>query len=196
MSPAGFQLWKDYFQLAKLVEGMSRCSRSEEEPGLQGAEFPPEQQQHQRRQQHQLPPRRPPVGEAPLDPRRPDRLGCSFCKQNGESRYIYASHRLKDEAGRVQCPILRKYTCPQCGASEDFAHTRKFCPLTKKGYMSVYTTCIRNSAGKRKKKGKSPRKRAGVAFPSIYTLYIKKSFSPHPRSEGNRNASAAAIISW
>lgn len=78
----------------------------------------------------------------------PERL-CSFCKHNGESRAIYQSHVLKDEAGRVLCPILRDYVCPQCGATRDRAHTRRFCPLTGQGYTSVYSYTTRNSAGKR-----------------------------------------------
>ncbi|XP_045845880.1 nanos homolog 3 [Meles meles] len=78
----------------------------------------------------------------------PERL-CSFCKHNGESRAIYQSHVLKDEAGRVLCPILRDYVCPQCGATRDRAHTRRFCPLTGQGYTSVYSYTTRNSAGKK-----------------------------------------------
>ncbi|ETE73924.1 hypothetical protein L345_00241 [Ophiophagus hannah] len=31
MSPAAFQLWRDYFQLAKLVEEMNRYGPSEED---------------------------------------------------------------------------------------------------------------------------------------------------------------------
>ncbi|KAM6475358.1 nanos homolog 3 [Liasis olivaceus] len=185
MSPAAFQLWKDYFQLAKLVEGMSRCSpSSEEEPGLQGAEFPSEPQpQPQPQPQRPLLAPRQPAGEPALDPPGQDELGCSFCKQNGESRSVYASHRLKDGAGRVQCPILRKYTCPQCGASEDLAHTRRFCPLTKKGYISVYTSCIRNSAGKRKKRASRREHEPSVAlFPSICTSYTKKNLFPPSQS--------------
>ncbi|GAB1293385.1 Nanos homolog 3 [Apodemus speciosus] len=78
----------------------------------------------------------------------PERL-CSFCKHNGESRAIYQSHVLKDEAGRVLCPILRDYVCPQCGATQEHAHTRRFCPLTGQGYTSVYCYTTRNSAGKK-----------------------------------------------
>ncbi|XP_066468794.1 nanos homolog 3 [Tiliqua scincoides] len=127
---SAFQVWKDYFQLAKVVAGLG-CGGEElgcRSPG-RGAE-----------------------GLLILEqklPRAGD-LMCSFCKHNGESRAVYASHRLKDEAGRVQCPVLRNYTCPQCGASQDRAHTRRFCPLTQEGYASVYRGCTRNSAGKKK----------------------------------------------
>ncbi|XP_036701364.1 nanos homolog 3 isoform X4 [Balaenoptera musculus] len=88
----------------------------------------------------------------------PERL-CTFCKHNGESRAIYQSHVLKDEAGRVLCPILRDYVCPQCGATREHAHTRRFCPLTGQGYTSVYSYTTRNSAGRklaRSDKAKTP----------------------------------------
>ncbi|XP_026567394.1 nanos homolog 3 [Pseudonaja textilis] len=192
MSPAAFQLWRDYFQLAKLVEEMNRYGPSEEESGPQAAELSPERQQErqlfprrqqQQQQQQQQRQRQQLVDESPSAARGRDEFSCSFCKQNGESRSIYSSHRLKDEAGRVQCPILRKYKCPQCGASEDFAHTRRFCPLTKEGYISVYTSFIRNSAGKRKKKA-SRRKREPSLFLPQYILDItftkNPPFSPIP----------------
>nr|XP_028569070.1 nanos homolog 3 [Podarcis muralis] len=129
---AAFQLWRDYFQLARVVQEMRWRSARSSWPGAFADQAPPP------------PPRKeaPPAGVS-----RPARH-CAFCKHNGESRAIYASHALKDSAGRVQCPILRNYTCPQCGASQDRAHTRKFCPLTNKGYTSVYS-CVRNSAGKK-----------------------------------------------
>ena len=53
---------------------------------------------------------------------------CRFCKQNGETANVYGSHKLKDEDGRVLCPILSRYTCPICQATGDQAHTRKYCP--------------------------------------------------------------------
>ncbi|KAL4707805.1 hypothetical protein ACJJTC_001751 [Scirpophaga incertulas] len=55
-------------------------------------------------------------------------LECSFCKNNGKSETWYSSHCLKDGRGRVKCPVLRDYRCPQCGASGDWAHTIKYCP--------------------------------------------------------------------
>ncbi|XP_078506858.1 uncharacterized protein LOC144767131 [Lissotriton helveticus] len=64
--------------------------------------------------------------------------GCAFCKHNGEPRNIYSTHALKDARGCVQCPVLRQYVCPQCQGTGDSAHTRRFCPLTEKGYASVY----------------------------------------------------------
>ncbi|CAM5118090.1 unnamed protein product [Natator depressus] len=74
----------------------------------------------------------------------------SLCPaHNGESRNIYMAHNLKDKKGRVECPILRNYICPQCGATQDKAHTKRFCPLTQKGYTSVYNCSSRNSVGKR-----------------------------------------------
>ncbi|XP_069800135.1 nanos homolog 2 [Dendropsophus ebraccatus] len=56
---------------------------------------------------------------------------CHFCKHNGEPRHVYTGHTLKDEEGKVICPILRMYTCSLCGATGDSSHTRKYCPLNK-----------------------------------------------------------------
>lgn len=53
---------------------------------------------------------------------------CVFCKNNNEAAAVYQSHSLKDNEGRVTCPILRKYTCPICGVSGDNAHTIRYCP--------------------------------------------------------------------
>nr|XP_020654418.1 nanos homolog 3 [Pogona vitticeps] len=133
---SAFQLWKDYFQLAKLVERLRCASPGDDDDPKRPLVPQPPQDWHQ---------------PAVVGERAPEEPTCSFCRHNGESRHIYTSHRLKDEAGRVQCPILRNYTCPQCGASKDTAHTRRFCPLTKKGYTSVYNSFIRNSAGKKRK---------------------------------------------
>ncbi|XP_069737620.1 nanos homolog 3 [Phaenicophaeus curvirostris] len=71
--------------------------------------------------------------------------GCGFCKQNGEAREVYGSHALRDAAGRVLCPVLRSYVCPQCGATQERAHTRRFCPLTRSGYASVYGRAARGA---------------------------------------------------
>ncbi|XP_054549281.1 nanos homolog 3 [Talpa occidentalis] len=125
-----FDLWTDYLGLARLVGAL----RGEEEPRLDPQPEPAPGPGDQR--------------SSPESSPAPERL-CSFCKHNGESRAIYQSHVLKDEAGRVLCPILRDYVCPQCGATRERAHTRRFCPLTGQGYTSVYSYTTRNSAGKR-----------------------------------------------
>ena len=56
---------------------------------------------------------------------------CRFCMQNKESPRVYRSHTLKSANGRVVCPILWNYTCPVCGATGDYAHTRRYCPLVR-----------------------------------------------------------------
>ncbi|XP_056366558.1 nanos homolog 3 [Oenanthe melanoleuca] len=75
---------------------------------------------------------------------------CSFCQHNGEAPSMYESHSLRDAQGRLQCPVLRSYVCPQCGATQDRAHTRRFCPRTHRGYTSVYSRPARaRSSGSR-----------------------------------------------
>jgi len=56
---------------------------------------------------------------------------CRFCRNNGEKEEVYMSHITKEASGNVQCPILRKYTCPKCGESGDKAHTISYCPSKK-----------------------------------------------------------------
>jgi hypothetical protein len=41
---------------------------------------------------------------------------CVFCINNNEPSEVFNSHILKDGNGKILCPILRKYTCPICGA--------------------------------------------------------------------------------
>ncbi|XP_044124864.1 nanos homolog 1-like [Bufo gargarizans] len=64
---------------------------------------------------------------------------CHFCKHNGESRHVYCGHNLKDEQGKIICPILRMYTCSLCGATGESSHTRKYCPINKKKKISPQT---------------------------------------------------------
>ncbi|CAI2730946.1 unnamed protein product [Schistosoma spindalis] len=78
---------------------------------------------------------------------------CVFCRNNNEPKEIYTSHKVKDRFGRVTCPILRKFTCPLCGATKDRAHTIRYCPkllLTnhnRNGNSSGGPTCPMIEAG-------------------------------------------------
>ncbi|CAM2109808.1 unnamed protein product [Caretta caretta] len=130
-----FDMWKDYLGLAKVVEEIQKQQNKWD--NLQVTAVSEDEVDS-------------PTFRTDLSPvTLTGNSLCVFCKHNGESRNIYMAHNLKDKKGRVECPILRNYICPQCGATQDKAHTKRFCPLTQKGYTSVYNCSSRNSVGKR-----------------------------------------------
>ena len=54
---------------------------------------------------------------------------CPLCRDAGESETVFHSHHLKNPiTGLAECPRLRSIVCPDCGATGDHAHTRKYCP--------------------------------------------------------------------
>ncbi|XP_004710447.1 nanos homolog 2 [Echinops telfairi] len=135
MQSPTFDMWKDYLHLSQLVLALAQ-SRSPR-PEDQGVSEPrPE----------------PPLGqsEGQGGPGAGGGL-CNFCKHNGESRNVYASHQLKTPEGVVVCPILRHYVCPLCGATGGQAHTLKYCPLSS-SQQSLYRRSGRNSAGRKVKR--------------------------------------------
>ncbi|XP_023242377.1 nanos homolog 1-like [Centruroides sculpturatus] len=79
---------------------------------------------------------------------------CGFCKNNGEDAQYYRSHCLRDERGKVLCPVLRAYKCPICNnEGGDLAHTIGYCPMNKspeKIPVVISLKTQRTSAGKKK----------------------------------------------
>lgn len=127
-----FDMWRDYFNLSQVVLDIiqSRKQRLEDE-----VEEEPNSRPQEKSEVY-------PGSLATM---------CNFCKHNGESRHVYASHQLKTPEGVVVCPILRHYVCPLCGATGDQAHTLKYCPLNNT-QQSLYRRSGRNSAGRKVKR--------------------------------------------
>lgn len=78
------------------------------------------------------------------------RRGCGFCLSNGERQRECMSHRLKNpDTLIVECPQLRKFVCPLCKATGDFAHTQGYCPLNEADIPTVkHLKKKRSSAGR------------------------------------------------
>ncbi|VEL08586.1 unnamed protein product [Protopolystoma xenopodis] len=62
---------------------------------------------------------------------------CVFCRNNDQPYEFYTGHKVRDQQGRVSCPVLRQFTCPVCKATGDQAHTIRYCPVVENGrFMS------------------------------------------------------------
>lgn len=160
-----FQPWRDYMGLADTVRAMQNSETSAPkpqqkfgftreisaryghdgelgsvpEPEMSNFRENPKTQKCDRTRSPSATPTRTLAAAPPgVGPRAEERF-CSFCKHNGESEDVFRSHCLKGRGGEVVCPYLRRYTCPQCGATGGRAHTKRFCPLVDRTYSSVYT---------------------------------------------------------
>lgn len=82
---------------------------------------------------------------------------CEFCKTNRETRAFFESHSLKEETGKVTCPVLRSYVCPLCKATGDDAHTLAHCPENKgerrvESFTEIKKMFAKNAAGKHRRR--------------------------------------------
>ncbi|XP_077302215.1 nanos homolog 1-like [Arctopsyche grandis] len=55
-------------------------------------------------------------------------LFCGYCYNNGMPSSIFNGHSLRSSTGKLTCPTMRTYVCPNCGARGDRAHSIKYCP--------------------------------------------------------------------
>uniref|UniRef100_A0A4W6DCE3 Nanos C2HC-type zinc finger 2 n=1 Tax=Lates calcarifer TaxID=8187 RepID=A0A4W6DCE3_LATCA len=104
-----FDMWHDYMNLGRVLERLCARREAEQEERNKNSSSASSSQ-----------------SDASWRGTLPDY--CRFCKQNGETPRVYQSHRLKSADGKVICPILWNYTCGVCGATGDYAHTRRYCP--------------------------------------------------------------------
>lgn len=140
-----FDMWHDYMNLGTLLRRL--CDRQPEEGGVikksasaaaaaEDTEMgPPSHSQIYRGEVHRNSPdtsSASSLSDASSSGTSPDAAFCRFCKQNGESPRVYRSHTLKSGNGSVVCPVLWNYTCPICGATGDYAHTRRYCPVVQR----------------------------------------------------------------
>ncbi|XP_053330047.1 nanos homolog 2 [Spea bombifrons] len=151
-----FDLWRDYLQLALVVQEIakegsmnhSKVASSRNPPIPMAASKTPT---HDASNGHATGADVQPNAELGFAKVKASDGMCNFCKHNGESRFVYTSHTLKSPDGVVTCPILRKYVCPLCGATGDFSHTLKYCPLNQEKEC-LYRKSGRNSAGRKVKR--------------------------------------------
>ncbi|XP_051994134.1 nanos homolog 3 [Xyrauchen texanus] len=146
-----FQPWRDYMGLAEMIRAMQRTPAALSERQVESSRCGDKSEHASATMESPNTPNKR-ARTAPVRDSRgadlatpgksisstPDKKFCSFCKHNGESEAVFASHYLKDRNGDVVCPYLSQYVCPQCGATGAKAHTKRFCPLVDETYSSVY----------------------------------------------------------
>ncbi|XP_063794639.1 nanos homolog 2 [Pseudophryne corroboree] len=142
-----FQPWKDYLQLASVIQKMARLDISESHPATDHLLDPPKTPKVNTKDEGHIHSKVQLLtysqaqlkflctdSETQLDSlahqkAKPRGKMCHFCKHNGESHNVYTGHNLKDEQGRIICPVLQMYTCTLCGATGESSHTKKYCPM-------------------------------------------------------------------
>lgn len=73
---------------------------------------------------------------------------CTLCRNNREPKAFYMNHRLRDENGKITCPVLMNYRCPRCATIGE--HTIRYCPgpIDNSNNKNTNNICFK-SRGKR-----------------------------------------------
>ncbi|KAK6477833.1 nanos-like protein 1-like [Huso huso] len=105
-----FDVWKDYFGLAELLQETRTRGTAGSEPGPEpssGAAAGMAATQPDHTKQQSASEVKSPALNQP-DPTDGGSNFCVFCKKNGESRKVYNVHSFKD-GDKLLCPYLRRY---------------------------------------------------------------------------------------
>lgn len=62
---------------------------------------------------------------------------CTYCRTLKKPHTVYATHVMRDSAGRVMCEELKQLVCGCCQATGENAHVAYFCPKRELGNTGV-----------------------------------------------------------
>ena len=112
---------------------------------------------------------------------------CQFCLSNGESEVQYKSHTMKNTAGLVTCPVLRRYRCTICHATGDNAHTQRYCPLNKDGKFNGQGASLTELKKKKNAAGNFPGTTKKLTWPLPSQEDVRTAFTGKVKTTAARS---------